>query len=68
MDRKLSLKKKAVCKTALNRGQKTSIPHYARNGKLFFFEKEIVGHKFFHARQNISTLQEYIILSLYYQN
>ena len=42
--------------------KKTSIPRCARNGKLFFFEKEIVGRKFFHARQNISTLQEYIFL------
>ena len=44
--------------------KKTSIPRCARNGKLFFFEKEIVGRKFFHARQNISTLQEYIFLRM----
>ena len=29
---------------------------------VFFFEKKIVGRKFFRSRQNTSTLQEYIFL------
>ena len=46
--------------TSISFSQKNFHSSLRSEWKLFFFEKEIVGWKFFRSRQNFSTLQEYI--------